>query len=85
MQFNIDMFKQVVEADVSELENFRKIYDKFLDSAEEEYLETVFYEQSNLFIRDYCNGIAGHNFGIFMILIVSKYCYEKGLKHGKGI
>lgn len=85
MQFNLELFKQVVETDLTELENFRAIYDKFLDSVEDEYLETVFYEQLNLFIRDYCNGIeAEHNFRVFMSLIVSKYCYEQGLKDGKG-
>lgn len=85
MKFDLELFKQVVESDVSELEKFREVYDTFLDSIEDEHLETVLYKQLTSFIDKHCNGVhIDNNVKVFMTLIISKYSYEQGLKDGEG-
>ena len=78
MNFNLESFKKVVEKDLSTLEQFRKVYDSFLDTVEDEYLDTVFTDKHNSFIDKYCEGICDdHNTRLYMFLVVSNTVMSK--------
>lgn len=85
MNFDLEIFKQAIEADTKELAEFHKFIDENLDTIDDNYLNSLEDKMENFF-KEVCNGINNQtNVEVFVKTVLIKYAYLQGLKDGKGV
>ena len=86
MNFDLELFKQAIESDAKDLEEFRQLLDTSMESIEDDYLDSVQGKYED-FIDKFCNKVDNtDNLKVFISTVLVKYAYLQylqGLKDGQ--
>ena len=83
MNFDLELFKQAIESDAKDLEDFRQLLDTSMESIEYDYLDSVQGKYED-FIDKFCNKVDNtDNLIVFISTVLVKYAYLQGIKDGQ--
>ena len=83
MNFDLELFKQVIESDTKELIEFNQFMDESVNSIDDDYLDSL-EDKINTFIEQGCKGVSNYiNVQVFVKTVLIKYAYLQGIKEGQ--
>ena len=83
MNFDLELFKQAIESDTKELEEFHKFMDESINSVDDDYLNSLD-DKVDSFMDEVCGGVDNSvNFEVFVKTVLVKYAYLQGIKDGQ--